>query len=211
MQIIHAISTGYSQTTLPGEPFPTTTPINLCLPLVEKVWKTHRSRIYSAFLNCKQPSTARQFPHTHNPPLNSLIFNTFFDKRQQKRGIGLYIYRIDLPPETAFSAPKTKPDRRTTSSSPYDLCKPLLYGHISHFVSAVSASSRPNSLSGIVLRCTEGSASVRSRRVCSAHGSLPDWISFDGGERLFHFSPTKGGMGRHVLRVRGLATPETDI
>ena len=47
--------------------------------------------------------------------------------------------------------------------------------------------------------------SVRSRRVSSAHteASLPDWISFDGGQRLFRFSPETGAhVGRHVLRVR---------
>ena len=48
--------------------------------------------------------------------------------------------------------------------------------------------------------------SVRPRRVSSAHteASLPDWISFDGGQRLFRFSPETGAhVGRHVLRVRG--------
>ena len=48
--------------------------------------------------------------------------------------------------------------------------------------------------------------SVRARRVSSAHTevSLPDWISFDGGQRLFRFSPETGAhVGRHVLRVRG--------
>ena len=71
----------------------------------------------------------------------------------------------------------------------------------------------PSSSSGEVLfegspASEEGSSgsegSVRSRRVSSAHGSLPDWISFDGGQRLFRFSPKTGAhVGRHVLLVRG--------
>ena len=53
-------------------------------------------------------------------------------------------------------------------------------------------------------RSSGSEGSVRSRRVSSAHGSLPDWISFDGGQRLFRFSPKTGAhVGRHVLLVRG--------
>ena len=73
----------------------------------------------------------------------------------------------------------------------------------------------PSSSSGEVLfegspaseeRSSGSEGSVRSRRVSSAHteASLPDWISFDGGQRLFRFSPKTGAhVGRHVLRVRG--------
>ena len=55
-------------------------------------------------------------------------------------------------------------------------------------------------------RSSGSEGSVRSRRVSSAHteASLPDWISFDGGKRLFRFSPETGAhVGRHALRVRG--------
>ena len=54
-------------------------------------------------------------------------------------------------------------------------------------------------------RSSGSEGSVRSRRVSSVHteGSLPHWISFDGGQRLFRFSPETGAhVGRHVLRVR---------
>ena len=54
-------------------------------------------------------------------------------------------------------------------------------------------------------RSSGSEGSVRSRRVSSVHteASLPDWISFDGGQRLFRFSPETGAhVGRHVLRVR---------
>ena len=47
--------------------------------------------------------------------------------------------------------------------------------------------------------------SVRSSRDSSVHteASLPDWISFDGSQHLFRFSPKTGAhVGRHVLRVR---------
>ena len=72
----------------------------------------------------------------------------------------------------------------------------------------------PSSSSGEVLfegspaseeRSSGSEGSVRSRRVSSVHteASLPDWISFDGGQRLFRFSPETGAhVGRHVLRVR---------
>ena len=72
----------------------------------------------------------------------------------------------------------------------------------------------PSSSSGEVLfegspASEEGSSgsegSVRSRRVSPAHteASLPDWISFDGSQHLFRFSPKTGAhVGRHVLRVR---------
>ena len=55
-------------------------------------------------------------------------------------------------------------------------------------------------------RSSGSEGSVRSRRDSSARAevSLPDWISFDGGQRLFRFSPETGAhVGRHVLRVRG--------
>ena len=55
-------------------------------------------------------------------------------------------------------------------------------------------------------RSSGSEGSVRSRRVSSVHteASLPDWISFDGEQRLFRFSPETGAhVGRHVLRVRG--------
>ena len=55
-------------------------------------------------------------------------------------------------------------------------------------------------------RSSGSEGSVRSRRDSSARAevSLPDWISFDGGRRLFRFSPETGAhVGRHALRVRG--------
>ena len=55
-------------------------------------------------------------------------------------------------------------------------------------------------------RSSSSEGSVRPRRVSSVHteASLPDWISFDGEQRLFRFSPETGAhVGRHVLRVRG--------
>ena len=55
-------------------------------------------------------------------------------------------------------------------------------------------------------RSSGSEGSVRPRRVSSAHteASLPDWISFDGEQRLFRFSPETGAhVGKHVLRVRG--------
>ena len=55
-------------------------------------------------------------------------------------------------------------------------------------------------------RSSSSEGSVRPRRVSSAHteASLPDWISFDGEQRLFRFSPETGAhVGKHVLRVRG--------
>ena len=54
-------------------------------------------------------------------------------------------------------------------------------------------------------RSSSSEGSVRPRRVSSVHteASLPDWISFDGEQRLFRFSPETGAhVGRHVLRVR---------
>ena len=54
-------------------------------------------------------------------------------------------------------------------------------------------------------RSSSSEGSVRPRRVSSVHteASLPDWISFDGGQRLFRFSPETGAhVGRHVLRIR---------
>ena len=55
-------------------------------------------------------------------------------------------------------------------------------------------------------RSSGSEGSVRSRRDSSARAevSLPDWISFDGGQRLFRFSPETGAhVGRYALRVRG--------
>ena len=72
----------------------------------------------------------------------------------------------------------------------------------------------PSSSAGEVLfegspASEEGSSgsegSVRSSRDSSVHteASLPDWISFDGSQHLFRFSPKTGAhVGRHVLRVR---------
>ena len=109
--------------------FPTTTPINLCLPRVEKVWKIHRSRIYSAFLNCKQPSTGVEGSTIppYPQPSQLLDFRYFFQLKYWNEGYSTLYIVSTRPLKRPFQPQRPNRTDEPASSSPYDLCKPLLY------------------------------------------------------------------------------------